>query len=334
MNKTWGVLTAGALLTGLLVGCGGEDSEQKASPSEAPSSAVTASVAPSSSAAVKQEKAAWPRTYSDGLNKEVIIEKEPKKVAVLHFGYVEYLLALGVDPMAAAQKSSVEAFKTLSPYTQMSSIIDVGQAMSPNLEKLIELQPDLIIATPGLHDNAYDSLAKISTVVYKKTYGGWKDTLNDYAQLLGREEQAAVLVKETEATIKDTREKLAAFKDKTFVFVRPAAKGGFSIVGTKQFTHYHDAVNGFGLKTPEKYPENFENVSLEALAAMNPDYIFFQDKQELSQKLVDSLANDAVWKSIQAVQDGHVDYLDVSLNTSSPLAIQLASKEITASLLK
>lgn len=331
--KSWGKLFAGVLLTAsVLSGCG--DSSTAGS-TASPSPEATEAAKASEAAAVTPTPAAeWPRTYTDGLGKEAVIEKQPEKVAVLHFGYTEYLLALGITPLAAAQLSVVESFGTLKEFPQMAEIIDVGEVMSPNLEKLVELQPDLIIAGTGIHDNAYDSLSKISTVAFKNNYGTWKETLNDYAQLLGREEQAEALIEETEGIIAETRDKLAGFKDKTFVFLRPSSKDGFGVVGSKIYAHYHDEKDGFGLKTPENYPENYETISLEALSEMNPDFIFFQDSEETSRELVDSLASNAVWQGISAVRNGHVDYLDISLNTGSPLAIQLAAKQLAASLVE
>lgn len=333
MKSLRGFIAAGLLFTGLLAGCGGKEDNQSAVTGSGSPAPVASSAAQAAESGTGQ-KAAWPRTYKDGLGKEVVIEKQPQKIAVLHFGYVEYLLALGVDPYAAAQLSTVEKFKTLKPYPQMGSIIDVGQVMSPNLEKLVELQPDLIIAGTGIHDKAYDSLSKISTVVYKKNYGSWKETLNDYAQLLGKEAEAESLVQKTEQVIKETREKLAKYQDKTFVFLRPSSKGAFGVVGSKVYIHYHDKENGFGLKTPANYPENWADISLETLSEMNPDYIFFQDDVNNCKALVDTMSANSVWKSISAVRDGNIHYLDLSLNTASPLAIQLAAEEIVKSLEK
>lgn len=273
-------------------------------------------------------ESAWPRTYVDGLGKEVTIEKEPERVVVLHFGYTEYLLALDVVPVGVASLSIAKQFKTLNQYEELSSIIDVGETVAPNLEKILELQPDLIIAGVGIHDDMRDSLEKIATVVFKSNYGKWNETLQDYAQILGREEKAKYYIENTQQIISKTRDELTDYADKSFVFLRPSSKSEFGIVGSKIYWHYHDLENGFGLNVPGNYPEEWSEISLEALADMNPDYIFFQDNEEVCRQKVDEMSSSSVWNSITAVREGNIGYLDISLNTGSPLAIRLASEQI------
>lgn len=275
-----------------------------------------------------ETKSAWPRTYVDGLGKEVILEKEPERIVVLHFGYTEYLLALDVVPVGVASLSKVQQFKTLNQYEELSSIIDVGETVAPNLEKILELQPDLIIAGVGIHDDMRDGLEKIAPVVFKNSYGKWNETIQDYAEILGREEKAEYYIENTQEIISKTRDELMDYTDKTFVFLRPSSKSEFGIVGSEIFWHYHDLENGFGLSIPENYPEEWSEISLEALADMNPDYIFFQDNEEICRQKVDEMSSSSVWNSITAVKEGNIGYLDISLNTGSPLAIRLASEQI------
>jgi len=273
-------------------------------------------------------KSAWPRTYVDGLGKEVVIEKEPQRIVVLHFGYTEYLLALDVVPVGVASLSITQQFKTLNQYEELSNITDVGETVTPNLEKILELQPDLIIAGVGIHDDMRESLEKIAPVVFKKNYGQWDETLQDYAQILGREEKAEQYIESTKEIIAQTRRELEKYSDKTFVFLRPASKSEFGIVGSKVYSHYHDSQDGFGMNVPESYPESWIEISLEALTEMNPDYIFLQDKEELCRQKVAEMESSSVWNSITAVKEGNIGYLDISLNTGSPLAIRLASEQI------
>ncbi len=273
-------------------------------------------------------KSAWPRIYADGLGKEVVIEKEPQRIVVLHFGYTEYLLALDVVPAGVASLSIAQKFKTLNQYEELNTIIDVGETVAPNLEKILELQPDLIIAGAGIHDKMRESLEKIAPVAFKKSYGHWDETLRDYAEMLGREEKAEQYIESSKEIISKTHQVLEKYSDKTFVFLRPVSKSEFGIVGSKMFSHYHDKENGFGMNVPDKYPEEWTDISLEALAEMNPDYIFFQDNEELCRQKVAEMESSSVWNSITAVKEGNIGYLDISLNTGSPLAIRLASEQI------
>lgn len=277
----------------------------------------------------QNEETQWPRVYIDGLGRQVNIEKQPKKIVALHFGYTEYLMSLDIPPIGVGTLSKAKQFKTLSQYESMNSFIDVGDTVSPNLEKILDIKPDLIIATPGIHDNALESLEKISTVVYKTNYGTWQETLNDYGKMLGKEDIATKYIEDIKNIIAETRKNLSEYNDKTFVFLRPSSKDSFWTPGSNEVaSFYHDIDDGFGMNTPIGYPKEAGNISLEALLEMNPDYIFFQDDEDLCRQTVLDLEISNVWKSISAVEQNNIGYLDISLNTGSPLAIRLASEQI------
>ena len=283
----------------------------------------------------KDSAKGWPRTIENADGTTTLLEQKPKRIAVLHFGYTEYLLALGVTPIATTDLSMPRKFATLKPYQkELAQMEDLGSSMSPSIEKLIRLKPDLIIAG-SFHQNILDQLKKIAPVVIdRRGYQdlGWKETILYYAKITGEEEKANQYIQETEKIIETTKKKLARYQNQTFVFLRPQSKGNFGIVGKKGFHYYHE--QGFGLQTPANYPQEWQLVSLEGLAKLNPDVIFFQDDQKRSQQAVKQVEKDRVWQQINAVKNGRVYYLDVSLNTGSPLAIQLAAQTITENLEK
>lgn len=274
----------------------------------------------------------WPRVYTDGLGREVTLERAPERIVVLHFGYTEYLMALETPPVGAAGLESAQLFKTLNQYEGMKEVADVGSVTEPNLEKILELQPDLIIAAPGIHEDALEGLEKIAVVIFKTEYGTWQETLSDYAKILGKEELAETFVDDTEKIIEQTRQELSRYEDKTFIFLRPSSKGDFWTPGLDiEKGFYHNGENGFGLSAPQAYPKEAGVLSLEAIVQMNPDYIFFQDKEDICRQQAGELESSDLWQSITAVRSGNIGYLDLSVNTGSPLAIRLASEQILAS---
>lgn len=273
----------------------------------------------------------WPRTIEDAHGNEVVIENKPEKVAVLHFGYVEYLLALGIVPVAAPSLEYVADFETLQPFqSDFASIENIGDVETPNVEKLIEIAPDLIIGDSHFHDTLVENLEKVAPVVLRKNDLNWKEQILYYGSMLGEDEKANEFVMESERIIRETKDKLEKYCDDKFVFLRPSSKSAFGIIGSSYYAHYHE--EGFGLNIPEGYPEQWTEISLEGLAEMDPDYIFFQDDKELSQEGIAEVENDKVWNSISAVAQGHVYFIDKSLNTSSPFAVQLAAKQILEAL--
>jgi iron complex transport system substrate-binding protein len=67
----------------------------------------------------------------------------------------------------------------------------VGTLAEPNLEKIAELDPDLIITAKVRHEKLYDQLSAIAPTVMSETTGPtWKDNIRLEAKALGQEELA------------------------------------------------------------------------------------------------------------------------------------------------
>nr|WP_281372133.1 ABC transporter substrate-binding protein [Modestobacter versicolor] len=67
----------------------------------------------------------------------------------------------------------------------------VATVAEPNLEAVLQAEPDLILAAAGLEQDQYDQLAAIApTVVPDTTTGGdWQEPLHVYAQALGADDE-------------------------------------------------------------------------------------------------------------------------------------------------
>jgi iron complex transport system substrate-binding protein len=329
------------LAAGMLTGCAAPSEQEPQKQTADEGQAADQATAGTSTAArgtadeqtqegAEEGAAAWPRTYVDGLDREVVIEARPERIVALHFGYSEYLLALDITPVGVASLAKAQTFKTLEPYSaELATAVDVGEVTAPDLERILALEPDLIIASPGVHDDSVEALSEIAPTVFKKNYTVWNETLDDYAQMLGRESEAENYTESTQAILDTVRADLAHLSDKTFLFLRPMGKSVFYIAEWPGYSYHYDSEKGFGLLAPEGLPQGGEQITLEALAALDPDYLFLQDSSENDQQALTDLESSSVWASIAAVQQGHVGELDLSVNTESPLAVRLAAEQLT-----
>lgn len=286
--------------------------------------------------------AEWPRTFQDAVGHEIVLKEQPQRIAILHSMYLEYFFALDTPPVASAGANTgtamkaLEEFETLRPYKGSADIIDLGSARQLNLEAILASEPDVIVTFDGHGgvNEMYDQLVQIAPVVLLDYTASWQESILDCAKIIGKEELARQRIAETERIMSDARETLAASGDKSVIFVRSDGKGGVFALGSERYPYYYDKTSGFGLSKPEGYPEEWGVISLESLAQMNPDYIVFQDFLSDAQALVGTLESSSVWNSLEAVKNKHVVYLDGSLNTTSPLAIQVAARGLTEALSK
>jgi len=352
MKRVIVLLVALTLFTGLLAGCAGKntekntDSKEAATPTQAAESTPVAEAettqSPEDTSGTPAEEASWPRTFTDAAGKEVTLAEEPQRIAILHSMYLEYFFALGTPPVASAGANvgtamqALEEFATLKPYLGTAEIMDLGSARELNLEAILAAEPDVIVTFNGHGgvDELYDELTKIAPVVLLDYTASWQDSIRECARIVGKESIAEECIQETETIVDKAREDLSGYSDKTTVFVRSDGKGGVFALGYARYPYYYDTETGFGLSKPETYPEEWGVISLEALAEMNPDYILFQDYESDARKLVEDLSASTVWQNLKAVKADQVLYLDVSLNTTSPLSLQVAAKQLVEGLVK
>ncbi|WP_432409160.1 ABC transporter substrate-binding protein [Wukongibacter sp. M2B1] len=300
-----------ALLAVLFVGCAGMSVKNNANTQETRGNNMDT---------------AWSRTIIDAAGNRVVLDKQPQRIAILHSLYLEYFFALETPPIASAGASrgtamkALEEWETLKPYEGTANIIDLGSARDLNLEAILEVKPDVIVTFKGHVDKIYDQLVQIAPVILMDFNASWQDQTLACAEIVGKEAYAKDFIKETESIISSSKEKLSKY-DKTITLFRTKGKS-FVSRGNKD---YYDT---FGISKPKGYPDNYEILSLEAVAEMNPDYIVFQEYIETAKAFVKSQEAFSIWNNLDAVKNGHVFYFNDSLNTLGPLTMRITAEEL------
>lgn len=316
MKRLMGLFVSLALLTALLAGCAGASVDNRSS-------------APGTTAAQNAQQAAWPRTITDAAGNKVVLTKQPQRIAILHSLYLEYFFALETPPVASMGGSKGNAmtalaqWQTLKPYAGTADIIDLGSARDLNLEAVLAANPDVIVTFKGQGHLAevYDQLIRIAPVIQIDFSAAWQEQTLACAEIAGKEAFARDFIKETEAIIANAKDKLRKHNHKTIALFRTDGKS-FISRGTKE---YYET---FGIAKPPGYPDDYQTLSLEAVAEMNPDYIIFQDSTQAAQTFVKAQEASAVWQSLTAVKSGQVLFFDDSLNTFGPLALRITAGEL------
>lgn len=130
----------------------------------------------------------------------VDVPVNPQRVVVLDFSALENLDYLDIKPVGIP-KSGVPSH--LSKYKDDPSIADVGTVVEVNLEKINELQPDLIIIGGRLADS-YNDLSAIAPVIYPTVIGttdflgAFQSNLDDLGRIFDKQEELAPAYAEIE----------------------------------------------------------------------------------------------------------------------------------------
>ncbi|WP_372630583.1 ABC transporter substrate-binding protein [Cohnella sp.] len=312
-----------ALLLGACSNSGSPSGQESSSSSPAQTeSASSPSSSPSpSSSEEASPAAAFPRTIH-AANGDVTIEKQPQKVAVVHWGYTDSILLFDLKSVALAlpftEKQSVLHTDTYKPYTErFEELAIVGENTTVNLEALLAYAPDVIIAGNAINKDIVDSLTKIATTVVldeQKTdvWGDWPSVVTEFGSILGQEEVAASYIADFRAKVQSAKEKLASVEGSVaFVQIRPKEAW---LQGTNYLPTYYE---GLGLKAPESSEmEEGAQLSLEGLSQLDPDHLFlgqFNVSDPSLPALSDEWSKSGVWNTLKAVQNGHVYDIDGQL---------------------
>lgn len=216
-------------------------------------------------------------SIKDSNGDRVEVQRNPQKVVVFDNGSLDTLDALGVgDRVIGAATKNLPSY--LDKYKDVES---AGGIKEPDLEKINQLQPDLIIIS-GRQSDYKEELAKIAPTLYlavntKEPWESVQQNVNVLAEIFGKEDKAkeelATLTKE----IEKTKEKACKLEQTALVTL--VNEGQLSAYGSaSRFGLVHDV---FGFKQADDQIEastHGQSVSYEYILEKNPGILFVVDR--------------------------------------------------------
>ncbi|WP_254639035.1 ABC transporter substrate-binding protein [Cohnella sp. GbtcB17] len=328
--KWWPTLVGLMLLLVLLSACGNGNNEASGSPSAGAGATAGASTggagaagsgSPAASAGASEAAAAYPRTVTS-VGGDVTLPEQPKKVAVLHWGYTDSLLLFDLDSAAFAlpftEKQSLLGTDAYKAYAdKIADIRIVGENTEVNLEKLAAYGPDLIIAGNKTNEKVLPQLSQVATTVVidearTDVWSNWPALVTEIGKILGQEQVAADYIAGYRSELAAAKEKLAALQG-TVAFLQVRDKTVY-LQGSDYLKDYYD---GLGLKAPEgDIGKSGAELSLEGLSALDPDYLilgYFNYHDSTMAAFTDTWKDSTIWKNLKAVKNGHVYGVDGQL---------------------
>ena len=118
------------------------------------------------------------------------VPDQPLRVVALTNEATEDLLALGIVPVGAVRSANANPwFDHVA--SQLVDTTLVGEELSPDLETIAALQPDLILGNKKRHEQIYGQLSAIApTVFVENITGQWKSNIVLYAEATGKVAEA------------------------------------------------------------------------------------------------------------------------------------------------
>ncbi|GGK18035.1 ABC transporter substrate-binding protein [Deinococcus malanensis] len=118
----------------------------------------------------------YPLTVTDDLGRSVTLPKEPRRIVAMLPSHTETLVAIGAGDKLVA----VDRFSNY-PKNVVDRLPKVGSGFSPNIEAIVALKPDLVLANESTDSRLTEKLAAAGLTVY----GGTAQTYNEVFEKIG-----------------------------------------------------------------------------------------------------------------------------------------------------
>ncbi|MEK4966952.1 ABC transporter substrate-binding protein [Cytobacillus sp. FSL R7-0696] len=305
MNRKWMLASLMMFIMLVLAACGGGSSEESNASNKEEDDAKT------------EENSEDGTKTIEYLGKSYEIPANAERIVITGaMEAMEDALALDVHPVGAISVGG--EFPEI--YTSITDKAEsIGEKRQPNFEKVLELQPDVILATSKFPADVTEKLEKIATTIpvsYIST--DWEANLKLMGEISGKEDKAEEVLNAYKEDVETAKASIAGeLEGKKVAAVR--IRAGQVFVYPQDVFVNPVLYSELGLEVPAEIEaaENQAQLSMEQLADMNPDHLFIQfaeSENAEAKNALEDLQNDPIVKNITAFKEDQV-----YVNTIDPL---------------
>jgi iron complex transport system substrate-binding protein len=234
-------------------------------------------------------------------NKNTAIDNKPERIVSVAPSITELIYALGKGKTLVGRTDYCNYPK------EAETVPSVGELINPNIEKMVELNPDLVIATANFSDEIIKKLEELGIRVVILYEGidleGAYDSIATLGEVIYAEEEASNLILEIQQKVEEVKAKV---KDKEKPKVYYAAdfgkNGDYTATGDTFIGQILEIAGGKNIakgSTGWKY-------SLEEIIENDPEYILISKYYGMK----DSFMDTAGYKELSAVKNNNVIEID------------------------
>ncbi|EDL66218.1 ABC transporter substrate-binding protein [Bacillus sp. SG-1] len=266
MKKIHILLLALLLSIGIIAGCGNNGATNENTANESQQGQSEEQVQ-------EQEGTSFPVTITDAADNEVVIEEEPEKIVSLIPSNTEIAFELGLGEKVVG----VSDFDNYPPEAAEKEKIG---GMEFNVEKIISLTPDLVLAHGSVMGSAEEGLQQLRdagiTVLVVNDATSFEEvytSIEMVGKAAGAHEQAAETIQQMKDDLQAVKDKAAEVSEdeRKSVFVEVSPSPEIYTPGSNTFMdEMLDLINA---KNAAEEQEGWVQMNEEAILALNPDVI-------------------------------------------------------------
>jgi iron complex transport system substrate-binding protein len=250
---------------------------------------------------------------TDEVGRRVKIPQEVDRVVSLAPNLTEIVFALGDGNHLAGDTDFCDypAEALQKPH--------VGGPVNPNLEEIVSLMPDLVLATKSINRReTVSALDRIGLPVYVTDPHSVEEMIASVEHLgsaLGAEKSAAMLAEDLRGRLADLDRRLAGAAPRRVLFVVWTDP----LISVGRDTFIADALRRAGGRSVVETKAEWPHVSLEEIVRLQPEVLVFASAHAGdTQRDIDALRTRPGWKNLSAMQHGNVVVISDAINRPAP----------------
>ena len=261
------------------------------------------------------------KIVTDETGRHVMVPVEVKRIVTLAPDLTETIYALGLEERLAGDTEICDT----PPAARTKP--HVGTPISPNLEAIVALHPDFVLATTSINrEQTVDTLRRLGIAVYTSdphTVAGMLDSIERIAELTGAGERGASVVAQLRARLDSLHTRLGDVPLVHVLFV--VWEDPLITVG--QNTFIADALRWAGAESIIISKQNWPRVGLEEVMRLQPEYIVLTgDHMKAEGNESADMQKRPGWKELRAVELGHVAVIGEGVDRPGPGLIDAIEK--------
>jgi iron complex transport system substrate-binding protein len=251
--------------------------------------------------------------FRDEVGRRIQIPQKVDRVVSLAPNLTEMVFALGEGDRLAGDTDFCDypAEATQKPH--------VGGPVNPNMEEIVSLKPDLVLATKSINRReTVNALERIGVPVYVTDPHNVEEmivSVEHVGSVLGLEKSAGALVGDLRGRLSDLDRRLAGSERRRVLFVVWTDP----LISVGRDTFIADALRRAGGRSVVDTKVEWPHVSLEEIVRLQPEVLVFASAHAReTQQDIGGLRTRPGWKNLQAIQRGNIVVVSDAINRPAP----------------
>jgi len=266
------------------------------------------------------------RVVEDETGRRVRVPVRPERIISLAPNLTEILYALGADERLVGVTSQCD----FPPAAERKP--RVGDVSHPNLEKILELKPDLVLGTTaGNPRSIVPALERLNVALYgvdPRSVAGVFESIRHVGELVGAPDAGEALAARLEARLAalESRAQAAAARPRVLfvIWLTPLITAG-------RDTFVNDLLARAGAHSvTAALEQDWPRLSLEEVIERDPDFLLLPRTPGLAASL-ERLSKEDPWRQLRAVRENRVVWLDEAVMRPGPRIVD-AIEELASAL--